>query len=61
MSVLWQGVPRHVADRWSEAPRTVTLLKGDIVLREGKRVYVYGGQVQTERARDRKNEYETGE
>jgi len=61
MSVLWQGVPRHVADRWNEAPRTVTLLKGDIVLREGKRVYVYGGQVQTERARDRKNEYETGE
>ena len=61
MSVLWQGVPRHVADRWSEAPRTVTLLKGDIVLREGKRVYVYGGQVLTAPLRDRKDEWEAKE
>ena len=62
MSVLWQGIARHRDDpRRPTKPRTVTLLPGDIVLRNARPVYVYGGQVLTAPLRDRKGEWEAKE
>lgn len=35
----WRGLARHTRDRWNDQPRTVTLLRGDIVLRDPERLY----------------------
>jgi hypothetical protein len=38
-ATTWRGVARHLAGRWTIAERPCILRKGDIVLREAKKVY----------------------
>lgn len=40
---LWHGKARFTRDRWRDGERKVTLRRGDVVLREATRVYLYDG------------------